>query len=1068
MLSLSAAKNADYYARLARCGYYASAPEEVGKWYGEGAYKLGLRGEIEEKDFLKIFRGVSHKTEEKLVRNAGDSSRRNAYDLTFSDPKSVSAFWAISDKKTREKIEDVRAKAIEKVLDLASDYVVTRTGKGGINREKCSLVYGLFNHSSSRAEEPNLHTHAILMNLGVRENGKTSALDVAEIYRLKMTLGALYRAELARGISKEFGVDFERINRSIELVGRSDKLCDYWSTRSKEIDKYLKDRGESGAKAAARACISTRSKKDMNTSREDNLKRWLGEAEELGVTQDVLLKEMRRRSLVLGYESREEIKDKIEERLFKEHSHFTGHKLFQTVAEECQTSGFLLEEIVSLKDEIEKGLKLLYKERNGVRHYTTFKTIELEEEYLKGVKGLNERETYHVKAAVRKKYLSDKLSDEQKLAFLHVTNSGQLKIVEGLAGSGKTSFLRQAVSAWKEERYRVIGTSLAAVAADNLAKEAGIDRSYSLEKLLRECEKIRGFVDLRTVVVLDEAAMVGTFDLNRLLKVAKRSGAKLVWVGDRGQLQAIHLGGGFAGAADRIGKAEVSQIWRQEDSGAREVVYNAARGSIGEALRGLNDEGRLEFLESQERAREELIEAWQREKGEDLKDTLILTSTVAGAERLNEMAQEVLFREGRLGKDELLLGGKRYFAGDRIMFGQNSEGFKVKNGQRGAIEEILGDGRLRVFLDSGETRFIDPKRYGELSLAYACTTHKAQGQTKDRTYILVDEGMISREMFYVQVSRQRKGVRLFINCEGESREEAYKQFLERISRSNQEVLAHDLAKKLKAEEVEAERLRVEELEREEARYKRELEEYDAEWRRKKAEEAEPKITYEYRPASEVVDPYREQFILPIKDKVLKLSNKHDCLKDKVIESSFLQERRIKELLCNKEYKKTQELLPIGKLNAERAILAYQGEAHRGGWWQRRFSKEYRRSLKESEIEAKTAYDEYKRLQEKLEGFDSYLGSDEGKAKAQELREKFSLAKKMYDEVCKELSDYDLSGKNSILMKLRELKEVPVLVAYDEKSQVIKPDEADVEEKYKQFLQQKYSQQHQGRGRGMSR
>jgi conjugative relaxase-like TrwC/TraI family protein len=1064
MLSLSAAKNADYYAKLARSGYYVDAPEEVGRWYGAGASKLGLTGEVKEEDFRKLFSGVSPFTDNKLVRNAGEVNRRNAYDLTFSDPKSVSVLWAISDKKTREKIEDVRAKALEQVLDFASDYVVTRTGKGGVNREKCSLVYALFNHSTSRAEEPNLHTHAILMNLGVREDGKTSALDVAEIYRLKMTLGALYRAELASRMDKEFGLSFERVNRSIELLARDKELCDYWSTRSKEIDKYLKDRGESGAKAAARACLVTRTKKDMNTSREDNLKRWVKEAEERRVTGEQLLKDMVKRSLAAGYESREDIKERIEERLFKEHSHFTGHKLFQTVAEECQLSGFLVGDIVSLKDEIEKGLKLLYEERNGVRHYTSEKTLSLEKQFLKRVKALSQRESHFVKATTRKRYLLDKLSDEQKLAFLHVTNSGQLKIVEGLAGSGKTTFLRQAVSAWKEEGYTVIGSSLAAIAADNLAKEAGIERASSLTKLLGDYDRLGG-IHSRTVIVLDEAAMVGTYDLNRLLKVAKRSGAKLVWVGDRGQLQAISPGGGFAGAADRIGKAEVTQIWRQEDSKAREVVYNAARGATGEALRGLNEEGRLEFLSSKENAREELLEAWQREKGDDLKGTLILTSTVAEAERLNEMVQEVLFKEGRLGRD-ILVEDKRYFVGDRIMFGQNSEGFRVKNGQRGEIADILGDGRLRVLLDGGGTRFIDPKRYGEFSLAYACTTHKAQGQTKDRTYILVDEGMMNREMFYVQVSRQRQGVRLFINSEGESKEEAYKQFLERISRSSQEVLAHDLVKKLKAEELEATRLKAEEFEREEARYRRELEETEAEWRRKKEEEYKPKITYEYRPALELIASYREQFILPIEDKVLKLERKRNWLKGQFVES-YLVESKIKELLCNNEYKETQDLLPRAKLNAERSEVAYQGEVNRGGWF-KKLSREYRRSVKEAEVKAKRDKDEYTRLQEKLEGFDSYLASEEGQVKAQELRGKFSLAKKMYDEVCKELTDYDLSGKISILRKLKEIKEVPVLVAYDEKSKVIQPDAADVEEKYSQVFKQKYSVQSRGGGRRISR
>jgi conjugative relaxase-like TrwC/TraI family protein len=877
MLSISAARNADYYARLAKAGYYTNAPEEPGKWYGKGAECLGLSGQIQEQDFRRIFEGFHPEDRRRLVQNAGSADRRNAYDLTFTVPKSVSAFWAISDHENRGKIEAIKAEALRRTLDLGSKYVVTRTGRGGEHREPCSLVFALFSHSTSRAEEPNLHTHAVLMNLGVRGDGKTSALDVAEIYRLKMTLGALYRSELARGMKEEFGVRFERVNRSIELLGRDKALCDYWSTRAKEIDHYMKEHGLSGAEAAARACVETRTKKDMETPREEHLKRWVTEAAERGVTAESLLEEMRYAAITTPLHQtpdlRAEIKAAVEERLYAEHSHFTGQKLFQTVAEEAQTSGLSIEEIVSLKEEVEAECKLLYEERNGIRHYTTERTMKLEREYLRNIKELSESTTHHLRASTRKAHLAESLSDEQKLAYLHITGDGQLKFVEGLAGTGKTTFLRHAVRAWKEEGYQTVGAATAAVAAENLSKEAGLDRSGSLAKLFMDYERqgkldaleekmktswkghldelerrgklspekkaellenqtlknplYRAFldatwktgseertlfntkpgidasrIDSKTVMVIDEAAMVGTHDLFQLTEISRTTGAKLVLVGDRGQLQSISPGGAFAGGADRVGKAEVTQIWRQKDEWARNVVYNAAKGSVSDALSKLDEEGKIEFSETQAKAREALIDAWQKEKGESLKETLILTSTVTESENLNRMAQDALLKEGRLNasRPSITSKGSLYFEGDRVMFRKNDRTIGVKNGTFGTIEWISNTGKLTVCLDSGEKRFIDPKSYSEFSLGYASTTHKAQGQTKDKTYILVDDGMIDREMFYVQISRQRRGVKVFVNAEGEGRENAYEAFLKRVSRSNQEVLAHDLERKLREEE----------------------------------------------------------------------------------------------------------------------------------------------------------------------------------------------------------------------------------------------------------------------------
>jgi conjugative relaxase-like TrwC/TraI family protein len=273
--------------------YYNDSSEAPGKWFGAGAEELGLEGTIDDRGiFKKIFQGFN-KQGEKLVQNAGSNDRRHALDLTFSAPKSFSVLWGIADEEHRKRLELIERKAVESTLEEVADHVFTRRGKGGVVKEKCKIVFALFAHSTSRAEEPQRHTHCLLMNVGVREDGKTSSLETANIYRMKNTLGALYRSELARLLKQEYQLEFERVKNSVELLGRDENLCDFFSSRSKKIEQHLKEYGVADTAAnRERACLFNRESKQKISQRE-NFIRWQEQAViQRGVTFDNLLSKM--------------------------------------------------------------------------------------------------------------------------------------------------------------------------------------------------------------------------------------------------------------------------------------------------------------------------------------------------------------------------------------------------------------------------------------------------------------------------------------------------------------------------------------------------------------------------------------------------------------------------------------------------------------------------------------------------------------------------------------------------------------------------------------------------------
>ncbi len=990
MLSISVARNADYYLRLAQAGYYTNAPESPGQWHGQGAERLGLSGEINDPEaFRKVFSGFTPEGN-KLVQNAGDENRKNAWDCTFSAPKSFSALWAVANEEQRAKLESIHERAMKAALEEFNEHLVTRTGKGGVNREKCDLLFAVFQHTSSRSEEPQLHGHGLTLNIGVRADGKTSALETHDLYRTRLTLGAYYRTNLANFSDQELGLKFERIEKNcIELLGRPKDLCAHWSTRSREIDEYVKEHGISnGGKGKAFACTETRAKKDMESSKEDNLQRWQTESKEMGHTYRSLLSNMKREALIQRVkdqnialspeEQKEAIKTEItkivKERLFKEQSHFTQVKLAQTVAEESQLSGLTIQEIKGVGERIKKDLIHLHDQKNGLSHYTTKETIAQEKRLLKNAEILTQNSTHIVAAKTRASFLSPNLSDEQKLAFLHVTEPGRLKIVEGLAGTGKTTFLRQANRAWEKDNYNTIGVALAAVAAENLQKESGIHNSSSLAKFFHDFEKEALTVDRKTVIVLDEAAMVGTYDLKKLTDISIQRGAKLVCVGDRNQLQAIDPGGAFAGLADRFGKAELNEIWRQRNDHewGRKAVYNAAKGAVSISLSQLHDKGKLTFSDTNYEAKKALIEEWAIGK-ESLKETLILTSTTAQADSLNQMAQVVMMKEGKLNMNvpSFKVGEERFFEGDRIIFKENNKSLNLKNGYRGTIEKVHKSGTVSVELDSGEKRHFNPEKYSKLSLGYAHTTHLSQGQTKNKTFILADEGMIYREMFYVQISRQRDDLKIFVNGQGENKEEAYKTFLNRISKSNGEVLAHDLTKKLQAEELKEVQIQEPQQQIEKSKHK--------------------DVEYSYWSASDVAAHYNSQEIDPIRARVMHVSSERARIGSEVIDPENWEDK-IKERLTDHQYQKTNESISWARHFAEKSAASYRAVIAKGeekGWWYRTFSSEHKESLSRASTATKEALQKLEVLEKKKQGFDEYLSSTEGQERAQFFRDTFA-------------------------------------------------------------------------------
>ena len=354
------------------------------------------------------------------------------------------------------------------------------------------------------------------------------------------------------------------------------------------------------------------------------------------------------------------------------------------------------------------------------------------------------------------------LSAEQRGALEHVTSSRGVSNVIGYAGTGKSAMLGVAREAWEAAGYQVQGAALSGIAAEGLEQGSGIG-SRTLASLEHQWANDRDRLTDKHILVIDEAGMVGTRQLERVVSEAEKQGAKVVLVGDPQQLQAIEAGAAFRSVAERHGAVEIMDIRRQQEDWQRQATRELATGRTGEAIGRYAEAGFVHAAETREAARAELVDGWDRDR-QHYPDAsrIILTHTNDEVRALNEAVRDRLKASGALGIEVAITveRGERMFAeNDRVMFVKNERSIGVKNGSLGTIQNV-DRMRMAVMLDDGRSVVFDLKDYAHIDHGYAATIHKAQGMTVDRVQLLATPGVDSHST-YVALSRHREQVDIY-------------------------------------------------------------------------------------------------------------------------------------------------------------------------------------------------------------------------------------------------------------------------------------------------------------------
>jgi len=413
------------------------------------------------------------------------------------------------------------------------------------------------------------------------------------------------------------------------------------------------------------------------------------------------------------------------------------------------------------------NLVALGKDGRGEERFTSRSMLETEQRLEKATATLDARRHHgvadrHVERALEQASARGlDLSAEQRGALEHVTGAKDLSNVIGYAGTGKSAMLGVARDVWALSGYDVRGAALSGIAAENLESGSGI-ASRTIASLEHQWAQDRERLTDRSILVIDEAGMIGTRQMERVIREAEKRGAKVVLVGDPEQLQAIEAGASFRYIAERHGSVEITSIRRQHEDWQRDATRALATGRTDEAITAYEERGHIHAAETRDDARRALIDRWDRDRAANPHSSrIILTHTNDEVCSLNQAARERLHAAGELGEDINLTvtRGTRSFAqGDRVMFLKNERSLGVKNGSLGTIAQVSQLG-MRVMLDDGRSVGFDHKDYADIDHGYAATIHKAQGMTVDKVHVLATPGL-DRHASYVALSRHRRSVDL--------------------------------------------------------------------------------------------------------------------------------------------------------------------------------------------------------------------------------------------------------------------------------------------------------------------
>jgi conjugative relaxase-like TrwC/TraI family protein len=813
--------------------YLSGHGESPGRWYGAGASSLGLQGEASVAGFQAMFEGRDPTTGELLGRPHGRNAVP-AFDVVLRPTKSVSILYGLGDSGTGRAVLAAHHAGLAEAVGYLDEHLGARRGHGGVQHVSGQGLLAVgFDHRTSREGDPLLHTHLVVANRIQGPDGRWTALDGRDLYRHRLAADAVYRAIYQRELVRTLGVEWTAADGhgNRELLGMPDELVRLFSKRTDRIDAELDRLAADGRERTPRlvkwTVQATRKPKQHETP--DTLyDRWRQEAAERGHDADTLVREVTGRTVNRNQDRTVSaaVADQLFDRLAgpdgltAQASTLTRPDVL--VALGAGLAGAGRSELEELADRFltERAVGVVADRALEERRWSTPELLAVEQRLVTSATGRTGEQT----AVASHQAVGEALAahptagSDQQAMVRDLCQGGQgVAVVVGWAGTGKTFALGIARHAWQLDGYRLLAAAPTGIATMSLQGE-GFEDVATCDRLLGDLDRDREQLDARTVLVIDEAGMVGSRKLARLLDHAQHAGTKVVLVGDDRQLAPIDAGGGFRALRLRLGASELTENRRQHQAWEREALELVRSGLVEDAVAAYQAHDRVVAADSKPAATLALLQdwwtAWQQADHDPAQEVIVLAARRTEVDRLNTACQELLAARGRLGPERLQVEDRRLAVGDRVVCGHNAIGeLGVANGSRGTIITLDPQARtLTIRLDGTDGReVVLPRSYldgrgGErnrrVDLAYATTGHRAQGLTRGRALVRLT-GTEDVNWLYVQLSRARQDTRLYavvgpepqgggeLDLPDQEQPDAYMQLAQVLSRAGGQTLAID-------------------------------------------------------------------------------------------------------------------------------------------------------------------------------------------------------------------------------------------------------------------------------------
>jgi conjugative relaxase-like TrwC/TraI family protein len=728
---------------------------------------------------------------------------RPGYDLVLRPPKSVSVLWALGGQQVRATVRRAHVEAVDEAVRFIESQAVSARSKGE-RTATYGVVAAAFDHRTSRAGDPLLHTHVVTANMTRTVDGNWRTLDARGLFDHGRAGGAVYQAHLRHLLTRDLGVAWEPVvNGHADIAGMPREVITLFSKRREEISELVAEAGLSSARAHQAATLASRQAKEHGVDQETLETHWRSEARSIGYDPEDLSSCLHRA----------EPHPVTEEELAEVFAHLASPRgLTERTASFCRDdvvvalAGQLVaqvdaEELGRLADRFLSSRHVVAlvgastgRQRTividaegstlpvlGEIRYSTPELLEIEERVLGWAADgfgtpVPTADLDAVEAAIAAR---PELTAEQVTMVRALSRTDEaIQPVVGRAGSGKTHAVRAAVDAFLVCGIPVLGCSVSATAA------ARLEESTQLRRLTgRPCDTVaRLLVELndpdgggflpRTVCIVDEASALGTRDLARLAEHLSRVGGALKLVGDPDQLSSVDVGGAFRVIAASRGEhlVTLSANLRQQDEQERLAVADYREGRIAEALARYDLAGKIVRSPTASTSLGAMAADWYADRLAGV-DAPMIVGPNAMRRKLNARARALLKADGTITDPGLKAAGTEFCVGDEIVTRENDRRLRspdgkafVKNGSAGTVIEVDLTRRTLVVQFRREGRIRLPAIYldrGKVEHAYAQTNFLAQGSDQRRTkYHPTDASRF--EEGYVGITRAVEETRLYI------------------------------------------------------------------------------------------------------------------------------------------------------------------------------------------------------------------------------------------------------------------------------------------------------------------